>query len=142
MGDVEPAVSGEQRVVVSGNDPRAENCATDDPGKTTRDDRAPGVKFGLVSWGMQADPNAESQADRSAKTKDVSNEMREAVARVGEHCDGRVLEEEADGAVRKNDPSQECKAKSPDESGAGARASAREESTEGYAKDGAVDQRL
>jgi hypothetical protein len=53
-----------------------------------------------------------------------------------------VLEEEADGAVRKNDPSQECKAKSPDESGAGAGASAREESTEGYAKHGAVDQRL
>ncbi len=142
VGDVELAVSGEQRVVVSGSDPRAEDCATDDSGETTRDDCAADVKFGLVGWGMQPAPDAEGQADRSAKTKDVSDEMREAIARVGEHCDGRVLEEEADGAVGKNDPRQECEAKSPDESGAGACASARKESTEGYAKDCAVDQRL
>jgi hypothetical protein len=68
--------------------------------------------------------------------------MREAIARVEEHCVGRVFEEEADGAVGKNDPREECEAKSPDESCAGACAAARKESTEGYAEDCAIDQRL
>jgi hypothetical protein len=53
-----------------------------------------------------------------------------------------VLEDEADGAIGKNDPCEECEAETPDESGAGAGGAAREESAECYTEDCAVDQGL
>ena len=91
---------------------------------------------------MESTPNAEGQADRCAETKNVGDEMREAIACVGEHCCAGVLKDEADGAVRENDPSEKGKAESPDESGASTRGATREESAERHAEERAVDQRL
>jgi hypothetical protein len=142
VGDVERAVAGEQRIVIPGSHPRAENRAADDSGESTCNDCATNVKFGLMRWRMQPSPDAEGQADWSAKAKNVSDEMREAVARVREDTDRRVLKKQANGAVRENNPLKECEAKSPNESSAGACAAARKESTEDHAKDRAVNQRL
>src|ERR1700685_4159824 len=104
MGDVELALHSDQRVVVSRSHPRAEDCTTNNSGESTRDYCAADVKFGLMGWRMQPSPDAEGQADRSAKTKDVRDEMGEAIARVSEHCDGRGSEEEAWGTVGHNAP--------------------------------------
>src|ERR1700761_3535704 len=92
---------------------------------------------------MESSPNPESQTNRSAETENVGNEVRKAISRVGEHFDEcRVIEDEADRTVWKNDPGEKCKAKSPDETRTGAGGAPREESAERNAEDGAVDKRL
>src|SRR5579871_816904 len=107
MRTIEPAVTGEQRKVVSGGYPRAENRATNDACESARDDGAADVKFWLLGFGMEPSPDSESESDRSAKTKDVSDEMREAVACICEHRGCRVMKYKADGAIWKNDPREE-----------------------------------
>src|SRR5215813_6737009 len=103
----ECSISREQRKVVARCDPRAEDRASDDSGKSARYDGAADAEFRLLRKGMKSAPNAEGQTNGRTQTEDVGDKMGKAIARIGEHCGGGVLKDKADGTVGKGDPGEE-----------------------------------
>ena len=97
--------------------------------------------FGWASR-VESTPDAEDQADGSAETEDASDEEREAIARVGEHCRRGVMEQQMARAVGKDDPREKCKAESPNETSPGAGGTAGEENTKDDSEDRTGDQRF
>src|SRR5579863_774728 len=138
----QPAVTGEQWKVVSRSHPRAENRAANDSSEAASDNSAADAESWLLLFGMEASPDSEGDADGSAETKDVSDKMREAIARVSEHCGCRAVKDQTNCAVGKNDPGEERETKAPNESCPSARRATREESTECNAEERTVEERL
>jgi hypothetical protein len=79
---------------------------------------------------MKPAPDAEDYADGSAEAKNASDEEWEAIARVGKHCGGGVMENQMARTIGEDDPREESKAESPDQTGTGGGGTAREENAE------------